>query len=754
MTRPGIFIIHILFVIAILLSFDVRAGHIVGGDVTSRCLGSGRFEITMKIYRDCNCTGCAGFDPNASIGVYRCGNAIDCRSLGQSGTFASFSVTLGTTTSIPTPDYPCLIPPNVCVEEGVYRFTVFLPPSNENYYIVYQRCCRNETITNIVNPRIVGATFFAEITAASLAACNNSPVFREFPPTVICSNFPLEYDHSAVDADGDSLVYRFCAPLNGGGLLGGPDAPMGDPFVCNGIIPNPGCPPPYNAVTFQSGFSPTNPLGGNPVITIDPATGLISGTPTILGQFVVGVCVDEYRNGQLMGTLRRDFQFNTASCDPNVFADIESDRVIGDQRYSVISCGSNTLTINNRSGVEQFIRQYSWTFPDATPSVLSTRNATITFPDTGTYLGKLIINPGLSCADSADIVVSIYPAIDADFEFDYDTCVAEAVQFTDLSTSGSGQITRWDWDMDNGVRKQVRSHNEFFPDPGVYDVQLKVQDINGCRDSITKKINYFPVPETVIVEPDKDVACTPAGILFLNLSAPIDESYDITWDFGDGNTGKGISPTHVYETPGVYTVSVWIVSPIGCRTSATFPNAINVIPSPRADFSWTPEKLTHVRNTAQFNNLSEDEISWNWMFGMEGTSSLENPSYAFADTGLYEVKLIVTHENGCMDTISKVLDVEPVVTYFVPNAFTSNGDGLNDFFLGKGILDYIDNFKMTIVARWGEEVYTTDDPLAGWNGRHFNSGRLLPEGVYTYLIRYVEPRGREVELKGVLTLLH
>src|SRR5690606_15487565 len=123
---------------------------------------------------------------------------------------------------------------------------------------------------------------------------------------------------------------------------------------------------------------------------------------------------------------------------------------------------------NNRSGGEQFIRAYDWYYPDDTTSTLPTRHATITFPDTGTFVGKLIINHGLSCADSVDIVVSIYTAIEADFEFNYDTCVAEAVQFSDLSNSGSGQISRWEWDMDNGVSKQVRSHNELFPDPGVY----------------------------------------------------------------------------------------------------------------------------------------------------------------------------------------------------------------------------------------------------------------------------------------------
>src|SRR5690606_5122180 len=127
--------------------------------------------ITMKIYRDCNCTNCAGFDGFASIGVYSCGDAINCNALGQGNTLIqNLSVPLGNTTQIPTPDYPCLIPPNVCVEEGLYTFEITLPATSENYYIVHQRCCRKQTLTNINDPRTTGATFFAEITAESLAA--------------------------------------------------------------------------------------------------------------------------------------------------------------------------------------------------------------------------------------------------------------------------------------------------------------------------------------------------------------------------------------------------------------------------------------------------------------------------------------------------------------------------------------------------------------------------------------------------------
>jgi hypothetical protein len=123
----------------------------------------------------------------------------------------------------------------------------------------------------------VGSTYGIEITPEAQAVCNNSPEFKTFPPTVICVNNELKYDHSAKDADGDSLAYEFCAPFNGGG-----------PFLndliyatCEGAYPSPACPPPYRLVTFRGGnITATTPMAGDPIIKIDSKTGLITGKPT------------------------------------------------------------------------------------------------------------------------------------------------------------------------------------------------------------------------------------------------------------------------------------------------------------------------------------------------------------------------------------------------------------------------------------------------------------------------------------------
>ena len=129
-----------------------------------------------------------------------------------------------------------------------------------------------------------------EITPLAQATCNNSPVFEDFPPPVICVNEPLVYSHKATDAEGDELVYEFCSPLLGGSQ--------------NNPTPDPDAPPPYQNVGFiLPNYSASNPLGGNPRITINPVTGEISGMPTLQGQYVVGICVSEYRNGQLFMTV-------------------------------------------------------------------------------------------------------------------------------------------------------------------------------------------------------------------------------------------------------------------------------------------------------------------------------------------------------------------------------------------------------------------------------------------------------------------
>ncbi|MEM1215021.1 MAG: PKD domain-containing protein, partial [Bacteroidota bacterium] len=740
-----------LMVVSCLLTSSLSARHIIGGVMTYDCLGGDEYEFTLRVYRDCNCTNCAELDPFAEIGIYRCNSAGDCDNQSQTFPFARLSAPLSESSFVDEPDYPCLIPPDVCGEEGIYRFRANLPQSNDSYWVSYQRCCRNVTINNIINPEDAGATFTVEVTPQAQNVCNSSPSFSTYPPIIICDNSPIEYDHSAVDPDGDLLVYELCAPLLGGGPL------LDQNFynTCEGANPIPACPPPYGTVLFQGPFySPTAPMAGDPVVTINPATGLITGTPELQGQYVVGVCVSEFRNGQLLSRITRDFQFNVANCDPTVVADVEEDFQISDQQFVINSCGSNTVEFVNQSFQESFIDNFAWSFDiNGQTEIFSEWSPTVTFPNVGTYAGQLVLNENTDCGDTATIFVNIYPDITADFSYAYDTCVAGPVTFTDLSETGACCLTDWTWGFGDGNTSSAQNPEHTYQIPGELPVTLTVRDTNSCEATTTQVINYFPAPSLIVIAPSAEIACEPEDIFFNNLSFPIDDTYDIFWDFGEGGSSSEISPTHTYEDPGVFTVSVDITSPIGCQTDTVFNDLITILASPEAGFSYSPQEVSNLDMDVQFTDESQGAVNWRWDFGFPPGSVSPSPFVSFPDTGLFEVLQIVTHPSGCTDTAFALIDVVPEVRYFLPNAFTPNGDGTNDSFRGKGVLVGATDFRFMIWNRWGEPIFETNDPFASWNGQKNNVGREQPAGVYLVRVSYRDPRGQAVELKGYVTLI-
>ncbi len=740
---------NILLLGLILISVPLSAKHIIGGEITYVCNGGGSYDFTMEIYRDCLGQG-APFDNPAIITVYR-GNSAPFTEIN------TFEIGLDNEVTIPENIPECLeTPPDVCVERGTYGFTINgLNPIAESYHISYQRCCRNNTINNLNNPGDQGATYTIEITPASQALCNNSPTFNDFPPIVICAGVPINFDHSASDIDGDQLVYEFCSPILGGGIFGTPEN-AGNANACNGVSPNPACAPPYNSVNYTlPTYSAQNPMGGDPQVSINANTGLITGVPQFQGQYVVGVCVSEYRNGQLLSIVRRDFQFNVAECNPLVLADIQEDEIINGQDFVINSCGTTIVPFINQSLDPDFIDTYSWEFEiNGQIETFTEWSPTITFPGLGTYEGTLFLNPGTECGDTANIFVNVYPEINSDYSYTYDTCVAGPVSFVDNSFSGSGTITNWDWTFGDGNTSTDQNPTHQFDVPGLLPVTLAVTDINGCVDELTEFINWQPAPAIIVIEPSTFTGCEPLPIFFNNLSTPIDSTYDIVWDMGDGTFNYDISPTHIYDEEGVYSVSVEITSPIGCFISAEFPNWITVESSPIAGFSCDPENPSNFQPTVTFTDESVDAVSWFWDFNnMTDYSVLPSPVYMFPDTGLQEVKQIVTHISGCQDTLIKIIDVEPQIRYFLPNAFTPNFDDVNDFFRGQGYFEGIENFSMTIWNRWGELIFETNSPDEEWNGRKKNVGAMSPNGVYVVVVDFDAPRGKNVQIKGFATLI-
>ncbi len=741
------------FFILFLFPALLEAKHIIGGDITYICLGEispgiKRWRFTMHVYRDC-AGGGPSFDQPAAIGIHVGTEANN--SLYTSLYIYPESIVLL------VPDTPQCVTnvPYVCVEEAIYIFEEDLPVlTNESYFIVYQRCCRNNTITNIVDPGAVGGTYSIELTPAAMAVSNNSPVYNEFPPIIICNNFPLSIDHSATDPEGDILVYSFCQALEGGANIPGGSG-------CQAVVPDPPCGPPFLVVPYAvPTYNFNNPVGGNPPVSINPVTGQIAGVPELQGQFVVAVCVQEYRNGQLLSTVRREFQFNVTDCTPDIDAKLSADSLsISVEDYTIKSCGERTIFFVNKTTEASNVQDVEWRFFINGSTVSDHVNewfTAFTFPDTGLYHGMLLINQNSGgCSDTAFIHVHIFPEVHASFASDYDTCVAGPVVFSDHST-GLGGINQWKWNFGgSGPVSSLQNPTFQFPIPDNHPVKLSVVDKNQCKDDTTDIISWFPVPQVIILQPNRYLGCLPASFFFNNLSAPITDEYHIVWDFGDGNTLEDVlSPTHLYTEAGTYDVRVEITSPVGCYNSKVFEDLIIVEPPPVADFACDPDSgLTNFNSTVHFIDQSTGAEHWNWQIGPNVTTLEQNPTHSFLDTGKVSVRLIVTHPAGCKDSITKELDIRPQIYWHMPNAFTPNGDGTNDDFFGKGFLYGVTDFKMCIWDRWGEMVYETSNPNDKWNGEKRNAHGMSPEGVYIYVVTFTGPRGEANEYKGFATVV-
>jgi gliding motility-associated-like protein len=720
------------------------AKHIIGGDMTYVCNGNGTYTITLKVYRDCN-SGGAEYDSPAYFGIYNGPSFYEQR-----------TATPQNITTVPPDDNPCVQITNPpCVQSATYTLSnVSLPASGLTYTVAYQRCCRNESINNIVNPGDMGVTYSVEITPESYASCNNSPVFNDFPPIVICAGQFLQFDHSASDAESDQLVYSFCSPLQGGGPNGTQDNP-GDPNGPDGVQPIPPTGPPYNTVSFLAPiYSSAVPMGGDPTISIDPTTGFITGVPTAQGQYVVGVCVQEIRNGIAIGEIQRDFQFNVINCVPQVIADINEDVIIGEKEYVVNLCGDLSFDFINESVVNTPEENYEWSFDLGGGNTFTStdEDVSVDFPSVGSYEGTLVVNPGLFCNDTAYIFINVFPTITADFEFFYDVCEAAPIQFTDLS-SGDGSVNEWNWNFGDGNTSMDQNPLYEYMIPGNFEVELLVRDTNDCTATITKDLSYFPAPETLVIDLDGFEGCVPEDVFFDNLSFPIDSTYTIVWDFGDSTTSNEISPLHTYNESGVYSVSLDVTSPIGCVVSVPYNATIEIRDSPTAGFSYTPEILSNFQSEAFFTDESVGAEAWQWNFG-DGTPPvyLQNPSHNFG-TGEYEIMQVVRHGSGCYDTATVRIVSELLVTYYLPNAFTPNDDSKNEEFKGAGFFEGMTNFQMTIWNRWGEMIFVTNDPNEGWNGKKKNVGPIEQNGVYVVVVKYTDPTGVQINQKGFVTLI-
>ncbi len=672
---------HILLFIAGLSFLSAGASHIVGGEISHEALGNNQYLVTLKLYRDCNplCTECAPFGDPEYIAIYSAAGTL-IRQVPMPFT--------GATNVVPVINNPCLDLSNinVCTELAVYTATVILPPVQGGYDVWYQRCCRSSSIVNIA--QFQGATYVTHVAGTEVGGVNNSPYFNNAPPVFICVNAPLVFNNSATDPDGDKLVYSLVAPFSGSSS----DCP--NPIPGASQAPGPGAPCPesptaYGSIVYNPPFSANNPMNdpvNSGVMKIDSLTGVLSVKPNAVGSFAVGVQVQEYRNGVLIGTVTRDFQFNVVNCNIPIAEipalDIDPNTLVG---YYYINCRDSTITFNpdvidNDPGSAPLTYHWDFGIPSRTDDTSNLRAPSYTFKDTGVYTITLIVSKeidGVGCYDTAQAKVKVNPPFYPEFEIVIGgggQCLDSAIVFSDSTSTIAGVVNGWNWDFGDGTFSSQRNPVKQYQTPGTFKVKLTATNSLGCRDTATARVVIHPLP---VMDFTTSPVCISQPTAFTNTSTIASGSINsYNWNFDGAGVGLQRNETFVFNSSGTKTITLSGISDFGCKD--TLSKTVSVNPIPVVDI--TPSSAA----ICSFDSLPLSATGANSYLWFPG-NNLNDPTSAnptvYADTVSLKYVVEGTDLNGCKnrDSISIVVIRLPPVDAGVDTSVCLSPGSFRDF---------------------------------------------------------------------------
>lgn len=371
-----------LLLISVLSLSYSYATHLVGGSIGYEYLGkfgsNYRFKITLTTYTDCGPTSQIPNpeDPIQPVGIYEHDLQNDPTGGGNKNWLMNLQLNLVTVQTI-EPDQPsgCSVGASTCINKGVYEGTVDLPLNFTGYHVVYERCCRNGSIVNLVPSESMA--FYCYISPPLLG--NSSPVFTDDPVPFLCVGDTTTILNSAYDPDGDLLTFSFVEPYDGEANQGNPAPGPQNPFLVFPIDP----------VDYATGYSVAQPFGSGGYSNISASTGLTTYYPPAVGDYVVAIEIKEFRNGNLIGITRRDLQLLVLNCPNNPAPVIDG------------SLGTTNTVFNVEAG-ETICFTYGYNDPNGD---------SVTITSSGAIFDPLLTNP----AATIDSPVSDLDTVSTEF---------------------------------------------------------------------------------------------------------------------------------------------------------------------------------------------------------------------------------------------------------------------------------------------------------------------------------------------------
>jgi gliding motility-associated-like protein len=567
---------YFFIVVLFICSIPATARHVAGGELFYEYLGpagsgSSSYRITLRLFRDCLSSGPLLQNENVTVGIFSSANngLVTTLPLPLTGGVSSISLN--------TKKFPCLVGNvNVCYEMAIYTATINLPDNQAGYTLSRTGCCRIDRISNLYIPTSVGSNYVTKIpgTATLASGHNNSPQFYVRDTALVCANKSFKLDFGAQDKDGDSLTYSFCDAYTSGS--GSNNA---QPTALLSLIPLP------YAFPYSGGF----PLGA--AVKINAATGLINGIAPPEGQYVVNVCITEWRNGKAFTEHRKDFILKVQNCD---FVEA----VLPEK---IIQCKDSVVHFENLS-TSSLITSYTWEFGDNSSNKSSAPMVDYPYKDTGHYVAKLTVTGPQGCVGIDSTQVYVYPGFTPAFTI-LGSCYLNPFQFTDLTSARYGFVDSWRWDFgDDSTAADtsiLRNPKYKYLNPSKKDIGLVVTSSKGCIDSLHKE--YLVGDKPFLQLPFKDTLICKDD----TLAIPVLNSGSFSWLPNQNILFQNTSTPLVF--PKDTTRYIVTLNDNGCTNSDTV--TVNVLPFITVDLK--KDSIVCVADTFRLRPIS-NALQYQW----------------------------------------------------------------------------------------------------------------------------------------------
>ena len=426
-------------------------------------------------------------------------------------------------------------------------------------------------------------------------------------------------------------------------------------------------------------------------------------------------------------------------------------------------CLYDSVLFDNSSTIVDpyVIAGYTWEFGDSYTG--SADSPAHLYSAAGTFNITLTAISEHGCESEITQPITVHPMPEASFEAST-VCLNEGPTFFEnTSYIESGVIFTWEWTFPDASTSGAETPSYHFETSGEFPVQLIVTSALGCSDTVITDVIVRPLP-FVEFELDNPVICGNECITATSYSfAPESEISSLKWytDFGHELYGEVVELCFesYSDSTAFYDLTLVATDEFGCSDTNYTADLIKVLPTPLASFTTYPDESDIINPEVQFTNTSLYATHYSWDFGDGSPYSYDtHPTHIYDDSepGTYEIILYAFSdtEKECVDTARKVIKVLDQVIYYVPNAFTPDGDEYNNFFTPIFTVGHDPyNYHLSIFNRWGEILFESYNAEIGWDGTNADFG-LVQDGVYIWKIEFKErSSGKTVQDMGHVTLL-